>query len=63
MAKMRLKVGTVFEGDQVRGVVLRGRRVVAQTDPYPRKRADGGLRAVADAERLLRELDLPQQPR
>jgi hypothetical protein len=49
----RFKVGTVFEGDQVRGVVRRGKRIVAETQLYPRSAAE---QALDEAEQMLRRI-------
>jgi hypothetical protein len=54
MSAARFKVGTVFEGDQVRGVVRRGKRIVAETQLHPR--ATGGERALDEAEQMLRRI-------
>jgi hypothetical protein len=52
----RFKVGTVFEGDQVRGVVRRGKRIVAETQPYARATKGSGELALDEAERMLRRI-------
>jgi len=52
----RFKVGTRFEGDQVRGVVLRGQRIVAETPLYPRSRPGAGEQALDEAEQMLRRI-------
>ena len=52
----RFKVGTVFEGDQVRGVVRRGKRIVAETQLYPRSRPTASVEALDEAEQMLRRI-------
>jgi hypothetical protein len=52
----RFTVGTVFEGDQVRGVVRRGKRIVAETQLYPRSRPGASIEALDEAEQMLRRI-------
>jgi phosphopantothenate synthetase len=56
MSAARFKVGTVFEGDQVRGVVRRGKRIVAETQLDPRSRPTASIEALDEAERMLRRI-------